>query len=528
MKDARDTWCVQIDVTNMCEHKCANCTHLVKYAMPWRMSLETFRAAVDSLEGYRGVVGIIGGNPGLLPNLPEMIGYLQCRIPKERRGIFLSSFGKGNYLESQIREVFCPNQIYFGEHRSVSWHHPVLVASKDVVPDPVDRANLIENCWVLDKWSPSITPKGCYRCEIMGGFDMALHLNLGLPIEKGWLERPVSDFKKQFEAFCGRCGFCLPTDKRADSDCRDDVSRSNMDMVASVSGHHRVDVYDLERFDPDNVVNWFPWEYRKGPDKPVGVTISVNYANCLERILPFNLRHLESLIVVTSPDDIATKEVCSRYPNIRVIETDIFYRHGAKFNKGAAIEIALMSIPKDKWCLIFDADICFPADMFLLEALDKECLYGASRTLVYTEEQYDKATSKRNFDLSGLPQDPRDTGWFGMFQLFHPQASVLSKKRPWYGINYYNASWCDNIFQMKWPDAQRRILRELDPHGRATGLIRLLHLGHRNNWVGSVEGKFPRPETVYSKAEEEMPLSVSCEVIMNDIICEVQRMGVNP
>jgi hypothetical protein len=522
MKDARDTWCVQIDVTNMCEQKCANCTHLVKYVKPWKMDLETFRKAVDSLDGYCGQVGIIGGNPALVPQLPEMLGYYQNKVPKKRRAIFISSFGKGNYLEAQIREIFLSEHIYINDHMMDNWHQPVLVASKDIVPDPGERAKLIDECWVADIWSPSIRPSGCFRCEVMGGFDEALNSNLGLPIEKGWWNRPLSDFARQIEAFCGRCGLCVPMERRPDSDCKDDVSFSNTDIATKRPA--RMEVYDVASYRQDSVANWFPCQYRKGKDKPVGITVSVNYAGSLESILPFNLRHLDSLIVVTSPDDTATLQLCLKHPKIKVIATDLFFRHGAKFNKGAAIELALMMIPRDKWCLIFDSDVCFPADMFLLEALDKECIYGASRVLVNTEEQYSKATSKRNFDLSGLRFEPRDAGFFGMFQLFHPEARALTS-RPWYGINYYNASWCDNIFYWHWPESQRKLLhQDLDEKKE---VIRLIHLGSRNNWTGEVEGKFPRPETVYSKANEEVPLAVSCDIMMKDIMAEAQRLGIS-
>jgi len=513
MREVRDCWCIQIDVTNMCGHSCSNCTHLVKNAKPWKMDMDRFQKSLDSLCGYTGIVGVIGGNPALHPEFGEILDRLEATVPKERRGIWISTFGKDKQFEPRVRGMCDPNHIYFNDHLKPNKHQPILVASKDVIHDPIERARLIDNCWLADKWSPSINPKGCYRCEVMGAFDMALDLNLGLPVEDGWWKRPLHDFKQQVETFCNRCGQCVPMDRRIDAEEKDDVSPSNLD----VANPSRSVIFNVSEYRQSEVVNWFPCEYRKGIEKPVGVVVSVNYANCLERILPYNLRHLDSLFVVTSPDDIETKEVCSRYPKIKVVETDIFYRHGAKFNKGAAVEIALMMIPRDKWCLIFDSDILFPADMFLLEELDKNKIYGATRHMVYSEEQLSMATFDRNFQLDGIEAAETNNIIVGAFQLFHPTSSFLTEYdvRPWYGVNYANASWCDNVFVFKWPDSAKVILP-----------IKTIHLGHRHNWIGTVEGKFPRPETEYIRSEEHNPLSgVSVDDIMVEVEAEFQRIS---
>ena len=507
MKNVRDCWCIQIDVTNMCEKKCSNCTHLVKCAKPWKMDMDTFRKAIDSLSGFPNVVGIIGGNPMLHPNIFEMIGYLQFKVNRDQRGIWISTFGNDGRIEGVIREVFTGQHIYYNDHNKTNWHQPLLVASKDLVPDPVERQRYIDNCWLAEMWSPSITPNGCYRCEVMGALDNALNLNLGLPVESGWWKKPLCDFEHQVEAFCHRCGLCVPMERRMDSDQVDDFSESNKDIAIP----ERSKPYDIAGYDQNRVINWFPCEYRIRTDKPWGLTVSVGYGECLDKILPYNMRHLEKAFVVTVSSDEKTKAVCAKYPNITVIETDLFYRHDAKFNKGAAVELATWLLPKDQWCLIFDSDIMFPADCFLLEKLDRNHLYGASRSLVYEEAQLARALKRRNFDTEGL--EVVDLGPIGAFQLFNTSAEVLGV-RPWYGINYNNASWCDNIFQFKW-----------HPHMRHTLPIKTLHLGDRHNWVGEVEGTFPRSNTPFEKVKEiDVLPGVTVETMLLEVWDELRRI----
>jgi len=219
--------------------------------------------------------------------------------------------------------------------------------------------------------------------------------------------------------------------------------------------------------------------YWEKAEKAWGVTVSVGYGDCLEKTLPFNAPHFEGMVVMTTPMDNRTINACRGYPNVRVIETDLFYRMGAKFNKGAVIEMGLRIIPKGKWCLILDADICLPQDSFLVDMMDKSKLYGANRFIVETEEQLQKAIAKRNFDVEGLVTVPGD-GINGFFQLFNLRCEVLDRY-PWYGIRYANASWCDSEFEERWAVDDRVKLP-----------INLIHLGDVMNWDGSVEGAFPR------------------------------------
>jgi hypothetical protein len=67
------------------------------------------------------------------------------------------------------------------------------------------------------------------------------------------------------------------------------------------------------------------------------VTVCVGYADFLAETLRANRPHLDRLIIVTSPDDHDTLDLCHDH-NLEVIVTRDFYRGGDVFNKGRAIE----------------------------------------------------------------------------------------------------------------------------------------------------------------------------------------------
>jgi len=472
MKEVRDTWCIQIDVTNICDHQCSNCTHLVGCAGPWKMEMDDFVRAIDSLEGWENVVGIIGGNPVLHPDFEKMVRYLESRFPIEQRGIWIANYGKDDVHKQMVKEVFSRQHEYFNDHVEECLHSPILVASQDVIPDVEKRERLISDCWLACDWSPSITPKGCYRCEVMGAFDMALDLNLALPLEKEWWKRPLSDFQHQIDAFCNRCGVCVPAYGRKASEATYDISPTNKGLVVGPRADE--EDYDCESYDERKVIDWFPVGYRRteASENTYGITVCVGMAETLKKILPFNLPHLKELIVMTTPDDDDTRECCKQYPNVRVIETDVFYKWGAKFNKGAAVELATMLIPKDNWIIIFDADICFPCDLIGKIPLDVNFIYSSARHFATTEDEFESATRERNFDFQGLAKDPFRPWKMakGYFQLFHGRSETLNR-RPWYGIDWNNAGGCDKDFSTRW-DIQRRIPLEAP----------VLHLGAVHNW----------------------------------------------
>ena len=77
MKSPQDMRIIQIDVTNACIHNCSNCTRFCgHHKKPFFMDVETFKQAVDSMEGYVGTVSMMGGEPTIHPHFEEMVRYL--------------------------------------------------------------------------------------------------------------------------------------------------------------------------------------------------------------------------------------------------------------------------------------------------------------------------------------------------------------------------------------------------------------------------------------------------------------------
>lgn len=227
MKDVKFSRTIQIDITNKCEKSCSNCTHLVRHVKTWEMNYSDFKKAVDSLVDFPGMIGIIGGNPTLHSQFVRFTKYLVLRVPqKDRRGLWTS--GGPSYKINKDFIYRSYGFINYNDHNKASYHQPILINPRDVIRDKAARNNYIDKCWLAEKWSPSITPKGCYRCEVMGSFDMLLNKNLGIPIKKNWWKMPLINFSKQVDNFCINCSIPIPLRSRFDYEGIDDISKTNL------------------------------------------------------------------------------------------------------------------------------------------------------------------------------------------------------------------------------------------------------------------------------------------------------------
>lgn len=204
-----------------------------------------------------------------------------------------------------------------------------------------------------------------------------------------------------------------------------------------------------------------------------GIVVSVDYDDYLALTLPWNARHMDEVLVITSFEDQATPRIVDSVPNARLLRTDGFYRHGAKFNKGQAIEDGFGVLGHKGWILVHDADVLLPRDL-QLPPLEIGKLYSTHR---YILEELDNCIEVMLGDWSGLPRRI-ETQFPGYFQLFHAEDPVLAPK-PWYGIDYRHAGGCDTVFQDKW--AAKNRVRLPSP---------VLHLGpHGTNWYGRISDR---------------------------------------
>lgn len=218
-----------------------------------------------------------------------------------------------------------------------------------------------------------------------------------------------------------------------------------------------------------------------------GIVVCVEYDDLLAITLPRNARHLTEIVVVTSPTDRRTQEVVRSVPSARCFITDSFYRDGARFNKGAALEQGFDALGRDGWTLIWDADVLFP-DVMPFTNLDPAKLYGARRRILENPGEWSpKFTSWNRLPLS------RETGWPGFFQLFHGSCARIAS-RPWYDTTFVHAGGGDAYFQSRWPHDAKGYLP-----------IEVLHLGPRDaNWFGRASARTDGAEVgeVVERSEE--------------------------
>lgn len=258
MKSPRHMRIIEIDITNACDKRCSNCTRLCGHQQkPFFMDFDTFKRAVDSLDGYQGIRSIMGGEPTLHPEFEKFVRYLGSKFP-ERKNPFvypqkdfirqvhrveLDNFemindgveridivGPGMFSNmgatyKKHYEVITDVMPFQGlnDHLNPIYHQTALITRKELGISDDEWVNIRDKCWLQNEWSAGITPKGCFFCEIAGVLDMLLDGPGGWPIEPGWWKRTPEEFGDQLH-WCELCGFALETFTRDSAEEVDDMS----------------------------------------------------------------------------------------------------------------------------------------------------------------------------------------------------------------------------------------------------------------------------------------------------------------
>ena len=185
--------------------------------------------------------------------------------------------------------------------------------------------------------------------------------------------------------------------------------------------------------------------------------VGPEYQEYLTESLPIWTKTLNTVTVVTKPNDLIVKQK-GKYKNLKFVETDVFTRYNAHFNKGAALCEAFAAANPTEWCLHFDSDIVPPSNWLDIanRRAEKGCLSGVFR---YNEQ--------------GERLDEKPLYPYGYFHLWHI-SDPNCWRWPLFGTWFAHAGSYDANFTDHWRPSQRRDLG-----------FRVIHRGEcRTNWFG--------------------------------------------
>ena len=263
MRSPRDMAIICIDVTNRCDLQCSNCTRLLaQQRRKWDMTPDNWRLALRSLAGFDGVIAMIGGNPCIHPQFPELCRIFVEEIPEQRqRGLWSNNVFRHQDI---IAATFgCYNLNPHGDKRGVksllelrkrlpnlpfyegsSYHAPLMTAIKDLIPDEGKMWDAIAGCDINANWSASIVQNQgnlrAYFCEVAASFDLARGEDHGHPVTVGWWRQHISEFASQVRHFCPGCGAAARLAGRLDSEDTDDYTASNAGIANNTRGKRKV------------------------------------------------------------------------------------------------------------------------------------------------------------------------------------------------------------------------------------------------------------------------------------------------
>lgn len=198
------------------------------------------------------------------------------------------------------------------------------------------------------------------------------------------------------------------------------------------------------------------------------IMVCVDYWDFLDITLPFNRKHFETVLVVTTPEDLKSQATAIHH-GAEVYTTNAFYDDGADFNKWKALEEGLDHYGRWGWLTIMDADVLWPTTLpdfpmvkdFLYAPL-RRMFKDLSKPIPFSSEKWAEYPLHRNM-----------REWAGYSQIFHAEDYHLGDP-PWHEVNWKHAGGADSMFQRKW-----------NLNCKVRPPFEVLHLGPGgSNWTG--------------------------------------------
>jgi hypothetical protein len=243
MRPIRDAWVLQVEVTSRCSRRCVQCTRLCHHRQPaghWQVAAADLAVILSELrQHWAGKIGIIGGEPTIHPEFPELCDAVGREWTS--RGLWAGLWTAGgvafNRHRALINSAF--TWIAMNDKRGEAClHQRLFVASRDAVPDAGLRRQIQDACWVQRDWAPTIAPTGVWFCEVAASISRVLWPEKrGWAIAEPWESYGPAEFEDQREA-CEFCGMCLPQPRDHIDSKHEFVSKSWLDEFGT--GRHRM------------------------------------------------------------------------------------------------------------------------------------------------------------------------------------------------------------------------------------------------------------------------------------------------
>lgn len=278
MKPTYDMWTGHIEITNKCGRQCLYCSRYNKHLRSDQvkdMSLEQIERALLTYRGFKGYIGIMGGEPLYHKDFLEVCSLIRSIYPKNKMALWTSGHPtKWEEYKEDINRTF--QFVAYNEHsdeqKNFQLHQPLTISIDEVIEDESVKSQLIDGCWVQRTWCCSVNYYGAYFCEIAAAIDYLMNdgANALSVVDNWWFMTPDDPkFKQQRDILCGKCGMCIPMERESIRNTKEKVTplllQEMRDKGLSKMSDDDVEIFDI-KFTKDDIIKqipkWYPGNYR--------------------------------------------------------------------------------------------------------------------------------------------------------------------------------------------------------------------------------------------------------------------------